>query len=52
MSFRDIGSVLKKEEKEKERQKKQLENNVNTTDSDNSLGIFLIHSSLQTVFPR
>ena len=42
MSFRDIGSVLKKEEKEKERQKKQLENNVNTTDSDGTqLGISL-----------
>jgi hypothetical protein len=42
MSFRDIGSVLKKEEKEKERQKKHLENNVNTTDSDSTqLGISL-----------
>ena len=26
MSFRDIGTVLKKEEKEKERQKRQLDN--------------------------
>ena len=35
MSFRDIGAVLKKEEKEKERQKRQLENNITSTDSDN-----------------
>src|SRR5215217_3925692 len=35
MSFRDIGTVLKKEE-EKERQKKQLDNNTSTTDRDNN----------------
>ena len=28
MSFRDIGTVLKKEEKEKERQKRQLDNDT------------------------
>ena len=36
MSFRDIGTVLKKEEKEKERQKKQLENNTTNIDSNNN----------------
>src|SRR5215207_6638874 len=36
ISFRDIGTVLKKEE-EKERQKRQLENNTTTTaDSDST----------------
>ena len=35
MSFRDIGAVLKKEEKEKERQKRQLENNT-TPNSDST----------------
>ena len=35
MSFRDIGAVLKKEEKENERQKRQLENNINSSGSDN-----------------
>ena len=30
MSFRDIGTVLKKEEKEKERKKRQLDNNSST----------------------
>ena len=35
MSFRDIGTVLKKEEKEKERQKRQLENNT-TPNSDST----------------
>ena len=35
ISFRDIGAVLKKEEKEKERQKKQLENNLTSSGSDN-----------------
>ena len=53
MSFRDIGTVLKKEEKEKERQKRQLENNTTTTaDSDVLKWYVLINSSLQTVFPR
>jgi uncharacterized protein (DUF433 family) len=37
MSFRDIGAVLKKEEKEKERQKRQLDNNISSTDSDSNL---------------
>ena len=35
ISFRDIGTVLKKEE-EKERQKKQLENNTTNIDSNNN----------------
>ena len=35
MSFRDIGTVLKKEEKENERQKRQLENNIASSGSDN-----------------
>ena len=35
MSFRNIGTVLKKEEKEKERQKRQLENNIASSGSDN-----------------
>ena len=35
MSFRDIGAVLKKEEKENERQKRQLENNIASSGSDN-----------------
>ena len=35
MSFRDIGAVLKKEEKENERQKRQLENNITSSGSDN-----------------
>jgi DNA-binding CsgD family transcriptional regulator len=35
MSFRDIGAILKKEEKEKERQKRQLENNT-TPNSDST----------------
>ena len=35
MSFRDIGTVLKKEEKENERQKRQLENNIVSSGSDN-----------------
>ena len=35
MSFRDIGTVLKKEEKENERQKRQLENNIASSSSDN-----------------
>ena len=35
MSFRDIGTVLKKEEKENERQKRQLENNITFSGSDN-----------------
>jgi hypothetical protein len=35
ISFRDIGSVLKKEEKENERQKRQLENNIASSGSDN-----------------
>jgi hypothetical protein len=34
MSFRDIGTILKKEE-EKERQKRQLENNIASSGSDN-----------------
>jgi hypothetical protein len=42
MSFRDIGAVLKKEEKEKERQKRQLDNNITTTDiDDNQRGLSL-----------
>ena len=36
MSFRDIGAVLKKEEKENERQKRQLENNMASSGSDNN----------------
>ena len=36
MSFRDIGTVLKKEEKEKERKKRQLENNIASHSSDNN----------------
>jgi hypothetical protein len=37
ISFRDIGTVLKKEEeKERQRQKKQLENNTTTIDSNNN----------------
>src|SRR5215211_5788775 len=36
MSFRDIGAVLKKEEKEKERQKRKLDNNKYSTDSDSN----------------
>jgi hypothetical protein len=36
MSFRDIGAVLKKEEKEKERQKRQLENYGTTTDNNDT----------------
>ena len=53
MSFRDIGTVLKKEEKEKERQKRQLENNIDSTDSDNNQKRYvLINSSLQTIFSR
>ena len=35
MSFRDIGAVLKKEEKENERQKRQLEINIASSGSDN-----------------
>ena len=35
MSFRDIGAVLKKEEKENERQKRELENNIVSSGSDN-----------------
>ena len=35
MSFRDIGTVLKKEEKENERQKRQLENKIASSGSDN-----------------
>ena len=35
MSFWDIGTVLKKEEKENERQKRQLENNIASSSSDN-----------------
>ena len=35
MSFRDIGAILKKEEKENERQKRQLENNIASSGSDN-----------------
>ena len=35
ISFRDIGTVLKKEEKENERQKRQLENNIASSGSDN-----------------
>ena len=35
MSFRDIGAVLKKEEKEKERQERQLKNNT-TPNSDST----------------
>jgi transposase len=34
MSFRDIGAVLRKEEKERER--KQLDNKTTTRDSDNN----------------
>ena len=53
ISFRDIGAVLKKEEKEKERQKRQLENNMTSTDSDNNRERYcLIDSGLQTIFPR
>jgi hypothetical protein len=37
MSFRDIGAVLRKEEKEKERERKQLDNKTTSTDSDNNL---------------
>ena len=53
ISFRDIGTVLKKEE-EKERQKRQLENNTTTTADSNSTSTryVVINSSLQTVFPR
>ena len=52
MSFRDIGAILKKEEKEKERQKRQLENNTTpNSDSDLEQNV-LIYSSLQTFFPR
>ena len=35
MSFRDIGAILKKEEKENERQKRQLKNNIVSSGSDN-----------------
>ena len=49
MSFRDIGAVLKKEEKEKERQRRQLENKTTTTDSDNNQGIYLHQLSLRTI---
>ena len=35
ISFRDIGTVLKKKEKENEREKRQLENNIASSGSDN-----------------
>src|SRR5215207_6992036 len=37
MSFRDIGAVLKKEEKEKERQKRQLDSHMSSRDSSSNL---------------
>ena len=41
MTFRDIGAVLRKEEKEKEKQKRQLDNNL-ATNRDNT------HSRIST----
>ena len=41
MSFRDIGAILKKEEKEKERQKRQLENNSSTYSNRTQNGMSL-----------
>ena len=53
MSFRDIGAVLKKEEKEKERQKRQLENNIDSSDSDNTQSGMSLHRLKPTnYFPK
>ena len=41
MSFRDIGTVLKKEEKEKERKKRQLDNNSSTYSDSTQNGMSL-----------
>jgi hypothetical protein len=41
MSFRDIGAVLKKEEKEKERQERQLENSTTPNSDSTESGISL-----------
>jgi DNA-binding CsgD family transcriptional regulator/Txe/YoeB family toxin of Txe-Axe toxin-antitoxin module len=41
MSFRDIGAVLKKEEKEKERKKRQLDNNSSTYSDSTQNGVSL-----------
>ena len=41
MSFRDIGTVLKKEEKEKERQKRQLDNDSSTYSDSTQSGMSL-----------
>ena len=50
MSFRDIGTVLKKEEKENERQKRQLENNIASSGSDNDQRIHLHRLRLTNYF--
>ena len=53
MSFRDIGTVLKKEEKEKERQKRQLENNITSSGSDNDQRDSCLHRlRLTNYFPK
>ena len=41
MSFRDIGTILKKEEKEKERQKRQLDNDSSTYSNSTQNGMSL-----------
>ena len=41
MSFRDIGTILKKEEKEKERQKRQLDNDSSTYSDSTQNGMSL-----------
>jgi predicted transcriptional regulator len=38
MAFRDIGTILRKEEKQRERQKRQEDNNMPSTDGNRNLG--------------
>ena len=52
MSFRDIGAVLKKEEKEKERQKRQLENNTTLQIAIIIKVVFLYRLKLTNYFPK
>jgi hypothetical protein len=52
MSFRDIGVVLKKEEKEKERQKRQLDNNMSNTKNNCNLGRLSLSTQAYELFSQ
>ena len=53
ISFRDIGVVLKKgREMEKEKQRTRFENNMTSTEGDNSRGIILHRLKLTNYFPK